>query len=88
MEKSGKCLMRMITVVLLIVGMFVVQISASASPNDQSIGQLLDCIKPCLVECIKPDPDSQQLTNICVRKCLPPCLKAPLQNSHRKILAN
>ncbi|MCL7052269.1 hypothetical protein MKW94_026580 [Papaver nudicaule] len=58
MEGSGKNLMKMIAIVLLTVGMFVGQITASSV-----------CFYPCYNECMEPNPESEDLSLTCIDKC-------------------
>ncbi|KAI3834642.1 hypothetical protein MKX03_005982 [Papaver bracteatum] len=82
MEGNGKSLMRMISV-LLILGMFLGQISAFDVP------EFIDCFKPCYIDCMKPNPGDRKLLDICFNVCGLACYKQPpLDHSHRKTLAN
>ncbi|KAI3834853.1 hypothetical protein MKW98_015966, partial [Papaver atlanticum] len=80
MEGNGKSPMRIISV-MLIVGMFMGQISAD------SVSDYLACFKPCYYNCMNPNPEDKKLSDTCLNICGLACIKkSPLDNSHRKIL--
>ncbi|MCL7048907.1 hypothetical protein MKW94_025073 [Papaver nudicaule] len=82
MKGSGKSLMRMFVVVLLIVGVFVGRISASPESDFQA------CFDPCYYKCRQPNPKSPGLIKGCTSMCENTCRRKPPLHSHPKSLAN
>ncbi|MCL7048975.1 hypothetical protein MKW94_016263 [Papaver nudicaule] len=62
MEGGGKNLMKMIAIVLLTVGMYVGQITTTSGP-EADFGV---CFNPCNNECMKPNPESVDLSWTCI----------------------
>ncbi|KAI3834637.1 hypothetical protein MKX03_005977 [Papaver bracteatum] len=81
MEGSCKSHLRMIAIVLLILGMFLGQISAYRESDFQA------CFEPCFLPCVQPNPGDIYLSKKCMDKFTELCNKMSPLDNHCKILA-
>ncbi|KAI3915264.1 hypothetical protein MKX01_035523 [Papaver californicum] len=80
MEGSGKSFMKVISIVLLIVGMFLGQISAYRESDFEA------CFETCYNECVKPNPGDLNFRKTCIDKCNASCNSQLPLDSNRKTL--